>query len=425
MAAKRKSKLYVFISLIFASLLAALSLVLYLQLNNDLAPEASKNTLPYSAEAGAGVQDSESTSGETAGADPAKQPAKPQQPPKPQRTVINFLAMGDMLPHQAVVAEAKEADGYNFGKYFEPIKSELEQAHLTFCNQEVPSAGEELGLGGYPIFNAPTEFAAGLKEAASCDLINIANNHIADKGYQGIVRTREAWDEIEHSYVAGANRNEAEQQEIAIIEQDGVKIAFLAFAEFSNLPASRLELNYLDDTELVESLVSKARAEADVVIVSAHWGDEDSHQVNEYQRTKAQWLADLGADVIIGTGPHVLQEAQWLQGSNGKTLCWYSLGNMLSTQLSLAQRTGVLAGFEIVKEGDEIRIENPVATLTYMHYDWSAADEANFNLGARHNLSINLLEDSNELLARTRFNKSAEENLAESSEILGDVVQVR
>jgi len=61
-----------------------------------------------------------------------------------------------------------------------------------------------------------------------------------------------------------------------------------------------------------------ARQQADFVVVGVHWGVENSHAVVDSQRTLAQNLADWGADVIVGTHPHVLQDAQWLTAADGR-----------------------------------------------------------------------------------------------------------
>ena len=66
---------------------------------------------------------------------------------------------------------------------------------------------------------------------------------------------------------------------------------------------------YTSQQDVMEQQVRVARQEADFVVVGVHWGVEDSHNITQAQRTLAQSLADWGADVIIGTHPHVLQDA--------------------------------------------------------------------------------------------------------------------
>lgn len=358
---------------------------------------------------------------------PASSPdAEPEKPDVP--APIRVIAMGDMLPHDSVNANAQLADGgYDYGQFFAGIQPQLDAADVTFCNQEVPSAGVEFGISGYPTFNAPTEFARDLHGRVGCDLVNLATNHNADKGTAGIAATRAAWDALTPSAVAGANRTAEEQRAIPVMDADGVRIALVSFAEFSNAPIDSVSLNFIGDDALVTDLMTRAREQADVVIVSAHWGTEDAHEVNGAQREFATRLASLGADVVIGTGPHVLQEVQWLDRPDGtRTLVWYSLGNMLSTQLNLDQLTGVVAGFDIVRDAaGEVSIANPSAMLTYMHYDWTPEEEAAGALLARTNLSLTPLADSDELLARTRFGVTAAEQVAASQQILGPEVTLR
>ncbi|KUF07385.1 CapA family protein [Leucobacter sp. G161] len=363
---------------------------------------------------------------EPAATAPAQTPEEPAEPAGPE--AIRVIAMGDMLPHDSVNENAKQADGsYDYAPFFAGLRSQLDAADVTFCNQEVPSAGVEFGISGYPTFNAPTEFARDLRGAAGCDLVNLATNHNADKGVAGIAATRAAWDGLGPAVVNGASRNADEQSALTVFEHDGVQIALVSFAEFSNAPIDKTSMNFMDDDALVQRLVTQAREQADIVLVSAHWGTEDSHEVNDAQRAFAAKVSALGADVIIGTGPHVLQSVEWLDCADGKqTLVWYSIGNMLSTQLELDQRTGVVAGFDIVKDdAGKFSIANPTAMPTYMHYEWTAEQEAAGDLLARTNLSLTPLADAAPLFAGTRFDTSAAEQFAATKQILGEAVAVR
>lgn len=359
---------------------------------------------------------------------PAAKPTPPAvtAPAEPER--ITIAAMGDMLPHDAVHLNARRDDGtYDYGQFFTGIQPLYADADLVFCNQEVPSAGEGFGITGYPVFNAPEQFAIDLRNAVGCNVINLATNHAADLGPAGITTTRAVWDTLAPLSISGANRSPEEQNTVVYSEVSGVTFALVSFAEYSNSPIDAVSLNTFGNTALFDQLITQARANADIVMVSMHWGTEDSHQVNATQSSFAQRAADLGADVILGTGPHVLQPVTWLnRADGGRTLVWYSLGNMLNTQLNLNQRIGVVATFEVNADGETAVISNPVAHLTYMHYDWTAQQEAAGDLLSRTNLSLNPLANSAELLATTRFqNASVEQILAEMTAILGpDVVVV-
>jgi poly-gamma-glutamate capsule biosynthesis protein CapA/YwtB (metallophosphatase superfamily) len=355
-------------------------------------------------------------------AEPAPAPAAEPEGP------IRMLAMGDMLPHDSVNQNALQADGsVSFASFFDGIQPNLAGADAVFCNQEVPSAGVDLGISGYPTFNTYAEFSRDLRQSADCSLVNLATNHTADMGTAGIAATRAQWDGLEAISVSGANRSPEEQNTIQYGEVRGVKTALLSFAEYSNAPIDEVSLNSMFDDALVDRLLTEARANSQLVIVSAHWGTEDSSVVNDTQRAFAQRVADLGADVVLGTGPHVLQPVEWVpRADGGETLVWYSLGNMLNTQLGLEQRVGLIASFDIVPgaDGGRATVTNPAGVLTWMHYDWTAEEEAARQLDARNSLSLQPLAASGDLLARTRYGVTPEQIAAQAAAILGPVVQL-
>jgi poly-gamma-glutamate synthesis protein (capsule biosynthesis protein) len=88
--------------------------------------------------------------------------------------VVTFAAMGDMLAHDSVVAQARAANGsYDFTPYFSAIKPLYKGADAVFCNAEGLTTGEAFGISGYPAFNAPTEFARDLVLGAGCNVIGL------------------------------------------------------------------------------------------------------------------------------------------------------------------------------------------------------------------------------------------------------------
>ncbi len=337
---------------------------------------------------------------------------------------IRIAAMGDMLAHDSVVSQAKIASGYNFTPYFSRIRPVYTQADVVFCNTETLSSGTAFGISGYPSFNAPTEFADGLTKGAGCNVINLATNHIADKGQLAINATLDNWQSQHVLAYSGANRSSAEQNTVRYFTKNGLKVAFIAFADFSNVtvPAS-YSLNNYHDTALVKKLLTEARANADVVIVSTHWGTEDSNIVNTDQQQAAKQFAELGADVVIGTGPHVVQRVSWLdRPSGGKTLVWYSIGNMLSSQLKTDELTGGVAGFTVTKQNGVVSITDMSFVGTFMSYEWSAADRAASNLAARHNLLLQPLAEAND--ATAAFGTTVAERSAYLHRVLGNEVQL-
>lgn len=305
--------------------------------------------------------------------------------------------MGDMLAHDSVNAQAKTASGYDYTPYFTSIKPLYKNADIVFCNPETPVAGDTYGVSGYPSFNAPSAFARDLVKGAGCNVINLASNHQADKGQAGIDASLAVWKDQKPYAYSGMNSSAAEQNTVSYFTVDGVKIAFLAFMDFSNstLPNS-FSVNSYHDATLVQKLMAEARQNAEIVLVSAHWGTEDSNSVNADQRTAAQLFADNGATLIIGTGPHVEQAVATLTSSDGRSVpVWYSIGNMLSSQLGINGLTSGVALSDIDMSSGTPVVKNLAFAPTFMSYEWSAADKAAGNLLARHNLKLQPLSEAN------------------------------
>lgn len=330
-----------------------------------------------------------------------------QEQTSPQNNIIHMAAMGDMLAHDTVIANAKTDDSYDFTKYFTNIRPSYRNADLVFCNQEGLSAGSAFGITGYPSLNAPAKYSADLQSGAGCNVINLANNHMADKGVAATNATIDVWNNLKPLLISGANKSAIDQNQVSFATINGVKVGFVAFADFNNnTTAPNYSVNNYHDEALVRRLMSQARNNSDVVIVSLHWGVEDSSTVSADQTKQANLFSLLGADVILGTGPHVLQKVQTInRGDGGKTVVWYSLGNMLSSQLKLNELIGGIAQFDIIKSSDnKISIDNLSFIPTYMHYEWTADQAARQDLLARHNVMIYLLKDATDPLSRSLFN---------------------
>lgn len=359
---------------------------------------------------------------------PAVPAAVTKKPPTPAalEQSVRLSAMGDMIAHDTITANAKTPNGYDYTKYFQKIKPLYADADIVFCNQESLSAGEEYGISGYPTFNAPVPYAADLQKVG-CNVVNLANNHIADKGQAAIDTTVAEWEKLKPLAYAGANRNLSEQQQVRYFEKNGIKFAFLAFADFSNNKGvSDYGLNIYHDEALVKRLAEQARKNADVVLVSMHWGDEDSHETNQDQQAQVQKLASYGVDTVIGTGPHVLQKAEYQsRPDGGKMLVWYSIGNMLSSQLKLEELTGGVAQMTVRKDGGKISIEKPTFRPTYMAYEWSASQQAAGDTDARKNPMIYPLQDAADVLQSMRMSTTPAAVTQDVQRLLGSEVSVR
>ena len=147
---------------------------------------------------------------------------------------------------------------------------------------------------------------------------------------------------------------EEDYDRIPLQTVNGVTIAYLSYTEHTNGIRQNKNMTaniiYTSQTDVIERQVRLARQQADFVVVGVHWGVEDSHAIVDSQRTLAQNLADWGADVIVGTHPHVLQDAQWLTAADGRrSFVAFSLGNFLSTQSRPDQLVGAILTLQLQK----------------------------------------------------------------------------
>ncbi len=311
--------------------------------------------------------------------------------PKDEKTVVKFVAAGDALIHSAIYREAEvfaaEKDGYSGNYYFQSMYSGIESfikgADIAFVNHEAPIAGNSLGVAGYPNFNAPTESGDALVDIGF-NVVNVANNHMLDSDYKGTgyKNTIDYWAKKDVLQIGGY-KNTEDYNTPRVINVDGINIAFLAYTYSQknngvelgfngnklNSKTSEYVLPLINDSTILKH-IENAKKKADLVFVSMHWGTENVFNPTSEQKRLAKLIADCGADVIIGHHSHTVQPVEWITGkNNNKTLCIYSLGNLISGMLSSKNMVGGIMSFDIVKENGKFTIENPIFNPTVCHYD--------------------------------------------------------
>ena len=288
----------------------------------------------------------------------------------------SFVAVGDNVVHTGIWLEAKQRAAaredreYWFAPVFDNIADMIRDADIAFINQETLLAGDELGFSNYPRFNGPQDIGRDIVELGF-DIVNIANNHMVDKGEVGLRGAIEFW-ESQPVVMIGGYKNYEDYKKIRTIERDGVSIALLSYTFSTNglsLPKnSELYIPYIDYAE-IKTQIEEAKKLADLVFVSVHWGEENIFTPTSGQVSIAQYMADLGADVIIGHHPHVVQPITWLRGKGGNdTLCIYSLGNIVSLMAAPYNMVGGVMTFDITEAEDGWFVENPVFVPTVFFY---------------------------------------------------------
>ena len=257
---------------------------------------------------------------------------KTQPPAPPPPVSLSLVAVGDILMHQDVKRAATLAPG-GFPALWADLVPLFQGVDLAFGNLETPVA-PATGQPGVPFqFTAPETLPAALR-ASGFTVLSTANNHAFDQGARGV---RETLDRLraERLTALGSGEDKASAEAVQILERKGIRVAFLGFTDLFNLDLNRRATEpWVRPLDLEPALraVREARNQADLVVVSLHWGNEYQHTPTKRQRDIARALVAAGCDVLLGHHPHVLQPVEVMEAEDRKALVAYSLGNFISNQ---------------------------------------------------------------------------------------------
>ena len=306
-----------------------------------------------------------------------------------QDTVVSFLACPDNIIHPSVFYDAIERAArkngsepdfsdlhnaeYDFSPIYKNVAEAIKNADIAYINQETLIGGTSGPIIGYPRFNSPLPVAENLI-GLGFDVVNLAHNHMLDSGNEKYLQYSDSLFKNAGLITIGYYPDQASTENIPVVEKDGIKIAFLAYTYGTNgnrLPSKSTVVIPRLDKELITKQVTIAKKLADVIIVSTHWGYENTYNANSEQKEFASIMCELEVDVILGMHPHVIQPMEWLTSSNGyKTLNVFSLGNFVSGMVSGRNMLGGMLSLNIVKNAqtNEISIEDPVFIPIVTHY---------------------------------------------------------
>lgn len=277
--------------------------------------------------------------------------------PKVEPTYITLLAVGDNLMHMPVVQSGQKV-GYD--SYYKELEPMIKAADVAIINQE--TIFTDKSPTGYPAFGSPKEIGEAAL-AAGFDVFSTATNHTADKGEDAILYTLDFWDNHPEGLMLGLNREMAERTRIPTLTVKGVKIGFLNYTYGMNSSLKKWWMvDILDKSDagkaLIASRIEKAKEECDFVVMCAHWGAEYVNTPTSSEQMWAQFFADCGVDLVIGTHPHVVQPVMEVEGEGGnKTVVYYSLGNFVHNQNDFEPNIGGLANITLICDEDGVRID--------------------------------------------------------------------
>lgn len=280
---------------------------------------------------------------------PAVVPEREVSAEAPGPVRVRMLFAGDVLQHMPQVTAARRGDGFDYDAMLAAVKPRFDAADLVVVNLET-TLTRGSNYTGYPLFRSPVALAGALRRAG-VDVAVLANNHCCDGGGEGVRTTvgELAACGIRHTGVF-ADSASREAHHPLYITRRGVRFALLNYTYGTNgMPVpTGVVVNQIDTLSMAADLATARQAGVDCAVVCIHWGEEYQRRENDEQRRLARCLRRHGADVVIGSHPHVIQPVE----ADSTHVVVYSLGNFVSNQRQRYCDGGLIAEVEAVRHPD-------------------------------------------------------------------------
>ncbi len=243
--------------------------------------------------------------------------------------VITLAFGGDIMLDRGVEQSIKLHGGsYSFP--FEKVAERLRKYDFLFANLEGPLSDKGSDLYNLYSFRMSPEALSGLS-FAGFDGLSVANNHMGDWGREALADTLQRLAEAGIGAIGGG-MNEADAYSPKFFTVRGARVAFVGMSQFGKGQFDAVEdkpgVAIISDEKLAEEIKIARDSGADIVIVSFHYGEEYASLPTEFEKRIAHLAIDLGANLVIGHHPHVLQPIEIYKDG----YIAYSLGNFIFDQ---------------------------------------------------------------------------------------------
>ena len=237
---------------------------------------------------------------------------------------ITFTLAGNVLLNAEMWYDTASDGQYNFEYVFEDINNIMKKSNVNFYTQQGILGGKGLGLTSYTNFNTPYDTATELTKVGF-NTISLASYHANDRGVQGITNAINFLNENKISY-SGISLNEEDRLKNSIIEKNGIKVALLGYTTGLTIATNNTYSVSIYSEEQVKKDYDSIKDQVDIIMVAIDYSNNRSLEVTEQEKTIANYLANLGVDIVIGNTGYSVQPIEKINN----TLVFYSLGNMLS-----------------------------------------------------------------------------------------------
>jgi len=282
---------------------------------------------------------------------------------------LTLLFIGDIMGHESLIRAALQPDGvtYDYSSCFQYIRDYITAADLAIANLEVTLAGPP--YNGYPFFSSPDALAAACKDAG-IDVLVTATNHCVDMGKKGLERTIEVLDSLNILHTGTfLSYSDKQQKTPLIIEKKSFKIAIINYTYDTNeIPVPEPSyVNLIKISRLKADIAASRSASPDAVILFIHWGIEYQNKPDARQLELAEICFNSGADIIIGSHPHVLQKSIWINRPGSSRFVAYSLGNFISNQKTAKTDGGQMIQLTLSRKNGITSLSEAKYILTWIY----------------------------------------------------------
>ncbi len=285
-------------------------------------------------------------------------------------SVLTLLFTGDIMGHDGQIASALDdsTGTWSYESVFGFIAPLISDADIAIGNLEVTLGGPP--YKGYPQFSSPDALAVACRNAGF-DILVTANNHAADRGAAGIFRTIRVLDSLDIRHTGTWNSSEERDTLTPLmITHDSITLALLSYTYGTNgiVVPPPATVAYIDTLRAATDMAAAALKGADATVIFVHWGIEYDTLPSPLQKQTAAAFQRSGADIIIGSHPHVLQPmiADTVSCRLRNPVVW-SMGNFVSNQRTRRRDGGAMVRIEVALQGDSAVITDAGYILTWVY----------------------------------------------------------
>lgn len=298
-------------------------------------------------------------------------PQEKQQIDGISKKKLQISFVGDLMCHSAIIQSAKVSkDSFDFNPIFRFIKNELVASDLLIGNLETV-VWEKYPPSGYPRFNAPFEYLKALSENGF-DIMTTANNHITDYWKEGLIATLTNIKNNGMDYI-GTSSSKEDSDSLKIFYKNGISISILNYTYDINIKnlksAEKFYVSLIDSQKIKNDLSRLKNKNVDFIVVYYHFGSEYKITPNQGQIKLVNQTFKYGADIVIGSHPHVLQPVKIWMSEDGKSIknsVCYSMGNFLSNMSLRYTDSGAIINFYLSKSENKRSIDSVNFVATYV-----------------------------------------------------------